>query len=69
METMTEQHVALTPTEHEYLVNLLKSMLGETWVEARHTRGPDFHDRVLREGDLIRGLLAKLGWQPESGPA
>ena len=63
---MGELYLALTPEEKEFLSGLLRSVLGETRVEVRHTRTADYRQRVKDEEQLIRRLMAKLSPQSET---
>ena len=57
---MTELQVTLTAEEREYLVNHLEEVLKETRVEEHRTRTPSYRTHVLRQEDVIVGLLNKL---------
>ena len=57
---MSDLQVVLSDEERNYLAGVLKTALGDTRVEARHTRTEDFREKVRHEEELLRGLLAKL---------
>ena len=57
---MQDIQITLTQTEKEYLVNLLDTVLGDTRVEARHTRTSEYREKVHEQEKLVRGLLDKL---------
>jgi ribosome recycling factor len=50
----------LQDDERELLIRLLEHTLEETRVEVRRTRTPDFHDKLLEEEQMLRGLLKRL---------
>jgi hypothetical protein len=52
--------VVFTEEERAVLLDLLQQALGETRVEVHRTHTPSFRDKVLREEQLIRGLVEKL---------
>jgi hypothetical protein len=59
--------VQLDAQECAYLLNMLKTELGDTRVEARRTDTPDFREGLHRQEDMILRLLAKLQACGQSG--
>jgi hypothetical protein len=57
---MAEQNLVLSETERSELARLLRRELGETRVEAHHTHTPDYREKVLKNEELLRGLLNKV---------
>ena len=62
---MAELNVVLSTEEKDYLVGLLETALGETRVEVHRTHTPAYREQVLRQENLVRGLLTKLQ-QPQA---
>jgi hypothetical protein len=58
---MADFQLTLTVEEREFLVGLLESAHKETLVEEHRTRAPMYREHVVHQGDLISGLLGKLG--------
>ena len=56
----TERSLIVDDQERAVLVELLERELGESRVEARRTRTPDFKEQVLHEEEMVRRLIAKL---------
>jgi ribosome recycling factor len=56
----TTMELELQDDERELLIRLLEHTLEETRVEVRRTRTPDFHDKLLEEEQMLRGLLKRL---------
>ncbi len=52
--------LALTEEERTELLRLLRQDLGETRVEAHHTHTPGYREGVLKEEQLLRGLIEKI---------
>ncbi len=50
----------ITEEEREELVRLLEHCMSETRVEHRHTRNPEWRQRLREEEDLLEGLLSRL---------
>jgi hypothetical protein len=57
---MAEFTLTLNEQERAVLERLLNQSLGDTRVEVHHTHTPGYREEVLREENLIRGLLAKV---------
>jgi hypothetical protein len=53
--------MTLTAEEHTYLVGLLENVLKDKRIEEHRTRTLSYRQYVLREEELITGLLSKLG--------
>jgi hypothetical protein len=62
---MAESQLALTDEERAFLVNLLQTVLKDTLVEEHRTRTLSYREVVLRQENLIAGLLSKLGQPPK----
>ena len=58
---MTDLMLNLSTEECEFLGTLLENVLKDTRIEEHRTRAPSFREHVLRDEDLIIGLLRKLG--------
>ena len=52
--------IDLADSERDLLVRLLDHAIGEIRVEVRRTRTPDFHDSLVNEEQVLKGLLAKI---------
>jgi hypothetical protein len=52
--------IEFTAEEQEFLVTLLQAELKEMLVEEHRTRAPTYRQHILRNEELIRGLLARL---------
>ena len=50
----------LNESERGALTRLLENAIGEVRVEVRRTRAPDFHDRLVDEERVLKGLLARV---------
>ena len=50
----------LSNPERQLVHRLLDEALRELRVEVRRTRTPDFHDRLLEEEKLLKGLIDRL---------
>ena len=50
----------LTAEERDELVQIIEHTLGETRVEVRRTRNPDWHDQLQIEEETLRSLLERL---------
>jgi hypothetical protein len=61
---MTELQLTLTAEEREYLVGLLETALRDTRIEEHRTRTPLYREHVLRQENLLKELLVKLGRAP-----
>jgi hypothetical protein len=57
---MAELRVTLTDEERAFLVDFLESALKGVLVEEHRTRTPSYREVVLRQENLIAGLLSKL---------
>lgn len=57
---MAEIDVKLTDEQAGYLIRLLEATLGETRVEARHTRTSEFRELVRGEESLLRDVIGRL---------
>lgn len=59
--------IQLTPREQTLLIRMLETALADARVEAHRTHySPEYRAEVLKEEDMIRGLLTKLGKAPEA---
>jgi hypothetical protein len=61
---MAEFQLTLTAEEREYLVRLLEFTLKDKRVEEHRTRTLSYRENVVREEDVIVGLLKRLGQTP-----
>lgn len=59
--TMVDFPLTLSNEERELLVHLLEDARKETLIEEHRTRAPTYREHVVHQGDLISGLLGKLG--------
>ncbi|MHC4081384.1 MAG: hypothetical protein ACYS15_14750 [Planctomycetota bacterium] len=50
----------LSDTERQLMLRLADGALRDLRVEVRRTRTPDFHDKLLEEEELLKGLIARL---------
>jgi hypothetical protein len=50
----------LSNPERQLVHRLLDEALRELRVEVRRTRTPDFHDKLLEEEELLKGLIERL---------
>jgi len=50
----------LTNPARQLVQRLLDEALRELRVEVRRTRTPDFHDKLLEEEELLKGLIERL---------
>ena len=57
---MNPTQLALTAAERDWLQRTLQKALEEVRVEVHRTHTPDYRTQVLKEEELIRGLLAKV---------
>jgi hypothetical protein len=58
---MNTVQVTLSAEEHDLLLRLLQTALGDTRVEVHHTHySPSFREGVKHEEALIRSLLEKI---------
>jgi DNA-directed RNA polymerase beta' subunit len=57
---MSQVNLTVTTEERDYLQRVLQKALEEVRVEVHRTHTPDFRQQVLKEEELIRGLLAKV---------
>ena len=55
----------LTEEERAFLVDYFESALKETLVEEHRTRKPTYRENVMRQENLIVGLLSKLQELPK----
>ena len=62
---MADFQMALTAEERELLVGLLESSLNRKLVEEHRTRAPSYREHIVREEEIITGLLGKLGQPPK----
>jgi hypothetical protein len=60
MAATNEYTLSLTDLERTELLKILEAAFGETRVELRRTRTPDYHDEVAREESMLRGLVEKV---------
>jgi len=51
----------LSSEEREFLVALLQTSLKDVLIEEHRTRNLSYREHVLRNEELIRGLLKKFG--------
>jgi hypothetical protein len=61
---MAEMQLALTAEEHDYLADLLGTVLKETRVEEHRTRTLTYREHVVHREEVILSLLRKLGKTP-----
>ena len=57
---MGEIQLTLTAEEHEYLAELLETVLKNTRIEEHRTRTPAYRQHVLERENVIVGLLSRL---------
>ena len=57
---MGEIQLTLTAEEHEYLADLLETVLKTTRIEEHRTRTPSYRKHVLERENVIVGLMNKL---------
>jgi hypothetical protein len=57
---MADYSLMISDTERTELARLLKQSLGETRVEAHRTHTPGYREEVLKQEELLRGLLDKV---------
>jgi len=57
---MSQVNLTVTAEERDYLQRILQNALEEVRVEVHRTHTPDFRQRVMKEEELVRGLLAKV---------
>jgi hypothetical protein len=50
----------LSDTERQLVLRLTDEWLRDLRVEVRRTRTPDFHDKLLEEEKLLKGLIERL---------
>ena len=62
---MAESQLALSDEERAFLVEFLQTVWKDTLVEEHRTRTPSYREVVLRQENLIAGLLSKLGQPPK----
>lgn len=60
---MAQSQVTLTAEECSFLQRHLEELLKEMRVEEHRTRTPSYREHIIRNEDLITGLLKKLGSQ------
>lgn len=53
-------NLELTSAERNELMRLVEDYFSETRVEVRHTQNREYRIELLREEELLRGLLEKL---------
>jgi hypothetical protein len=58
---MGEVQLMLTDPERELLVRLLETTLRDVRIEEHRTRTISYREHILREEDVLVGLLSKLG--------
>ncbi len=59
--------ISLTPVERDLLVEVLRDSLGDRRVEVRRTEfSAEFHDQLVQQEQVVRGLLEKIGRTSES---
>jgi hypothetical protein len=56
----TSPTLVLTAEERSVVLDLMEEALGAIRMEVRHTRTPDFHDRLKAREVVIRDVIAKL---------
>jgi hypothetical protein len=61
---MAEVHVTLSEEERAFLADFLEQALKEVLVEEHRTRSLTYRDNVLRQEQLIKAVLSKLGRAP-----
>jgi hypothetical protein len=61
---MTELKLTLNAEECQYLLGLLDTTLKATRIEEHRTRTPLYREHVLRQENLVEGLLKKLRQTP-----
>ncbi len=52
--------IDLVDSERDLLTRLLDQAIADLRVEVRRTRTPDFHDRLINEEVILKGLLGKI---------
>ena len=62
---MAESQLTLSAEERVFLVDFLEAALKNARIEEHRTRTPLYREHVLRQEDLIAGLLSKLGQPPK----
>lgn len=63
--TMADSQLTLTAEERTFLVGLLETAQKDTRIEEHRTRAPTYREHVTHQGELIAGLLSKLGQPPK----
>ena len=61
---MADVQLSLTAGERKFLAELLARVLKDVEVEEHRTKTLSFREIVLREENLIKTLLSKLGQPP-----
>jgi len=59
-------NLVITAEERNELLQVVERTLGETRVEVRRTRTPDFHDQLQHEEVVLQSLYEKLKHLPVS---
>ena len=62
---MAACQLSLSDEQRTILVDLLESAHKETLVEEHRTRAPTYREHLVRRGELIAELLARLGQPAE----
>lgn len=57
---MAELQLKITKEERVFLTDFFEAALKETLVEEHRTRRPTYREILMREENLITGLLSKL---------
>jgi hypothetical protein len=50
----------LSDPERQLVLRLLEEALRDLRVEVRRTSTPDFHDKLLQEEEILKGLIERL---------
>ncbi len=58
--TTNDFTLSLSEPEKALILGLLESSLGDTRVEVRHTRTPDFHDHLLEREQVLKTLISRI---------
>lgn len=55
-----EYNLTLNEDEKALILDMLEVSLGDTRVEVRHTRTPDYHNRLLDREALLKNLITRF---------
>jgi hypothetical protein len=59
--TPSEPTLALSASERDFLVDLLRTVLKDSRIEEHRTRTPSFRTLIVEREKMIASLLQKLG--------